>query len=157
MEKRRKKSRNFKWTAGLGTIFVVILFISFMQLGDNSVFFLTPKEAVLKAKTLSNQTIKVGGMVKPNSVEWIPESLSLKFIISNLKGTEIAVAHTGTPPDMFKEGQGVIVEGQIASNGQSMLSKGLMVKHSEEYQKPDAHHSLEPELLKKSIFKDQKY
>ena len=82
--------------------------------------------------------------------------MSLKFIISNLRGTEIAVA-TPAPPDMFKEGQGVIVEGQIASNGQSMLSKGLMVKHSEEYQKPDAHHSLEPELLKKSIFKDQKY
>jgi cytochrome c-type biogenesis protein CcmE len=56
---------------------------------------------------------------------------------------------------MFKQGQGVVVEGKIDPTGLSMSSKSLMVKHSEEYQKPDAHHSQEAELLKKSIFKEQ--
>ena len=72
----------------------------------------------------------------------------IEVYFSNLKDTEIQVAHIGTPPDMFKEGQGVIVERQLNDQGSSMKSKTLMVKHSEEYQKPEDHHSQEPELLK---------
>ena len=129
--------------------------MTFLQLNESSVYFFTPKEAVERAPTVGSQTIRVGGMVKPGSMQWEPMALSLNFVISNLKGIEIAIAHTGTPPDMFKEGQGVIVEGQITPDGSSMKSRNLMVKHSEEYQKPDAHHSNEPELLKKELFKNE--
>lgn len=151
--KSRRKNKNLKWMVGLGVIFLVIIGISLVQLNSNSVYFFTPAEAKERAPTLGGQTVKVGGMVKPGSVVWEPKELSLKFTLSNLKDTEIQVAHIGTPPDMFKEGQGVIVEGQLNDQGSSMKSKTLMVKHSEEYQKPEDHHSQEPELLKKSIFK----
>ena len=59
---------------------------------------------------------------------------------------------------MFKENQGVVVEGKLDNvNASSMTSKKLMVKHSEEYKIPDKHQmSKEKELLEKSIFKDEK-
>ena len=148
------KNRNLKWTIGLGVVFLIIIGLSLNELNSNSVYFFTPKEAKDRAPTIVGQTVKVGGMVKPGSVKWEPKELSLKFTLSNLKDTEIQVAHIGTPPDMFKEGQGVIVEGQLDKEGLTMKSKTLMVKHSEEYQKPEDHYSQEPELLKKSIFKD---
>jgi cytochrome c-type biogenesis protein CcmE len=153
-KKTRRKNRNLKWTIGLGVVFLIIIGLSLNELNSNSVYFFTPKEAKDRAPTIVGQTVKVGGMVKPGSVEWEPKALSLKFTLSNLKDTEIQVAHIGTPPDMFKEGQGVIVEGQLDKEGLTMKSKTLMVKHSEEYQKPEDHYSQEPELLKKSIFKD---
>jgi cytochrome c-type biogenesis protein CcmE len=55
---------------------------------------------------------------------------------------------------MFKENSGVVVEGRIDAAGKKMVSQRLMVKHSEEYKKPDAHHSVDKELLEKSIFKN---
>ena len=113
---------------------------------------------VEKAPEIQDKTIKVGGMVKTGSVNWDPESLKLEFILSNLKGVDIAVTHVGTPPDMFKENQGVVVEGKLADDKASaMTSKKLMVKHSEEYKVPEAHQkSQEKELLEKSIFKGEK-
>ena len=92
-------------------------------------------------------------MVKPESVKWVAEQLSLNFVVTDLEGHEIEIKHKGTPPDMFKEGQGVVVEGRIDHAGKEIISKILMVKHSEEYKKPDDHSTMNKALLEKSLFK----
>ncbi|MCB9228331.1 MAG: cytochrome c maturation protein CcmE [Deltaproteobacteria bacterium] len=150
MKSRQAKN---KWIIGGGIIALVILGLSFLQLGDYTVYFYTPEEAFAQAPDLQARDIRVGGMVVPGSVNWQPEELKLNFTISDLKGTTIAVEHKGTPPDMFKENQGVVVEGRISSDGQSLLAKTLMVKHSEEYKIPDQKHSMDKQLLEKSLFK----
>jgi cytochrome c-type biogenesis protein CcmE len=150
------KSKSTKWMIGIVIIAIAIISIALTQLSSNVVYFFTPDEAQAKAAELSDQNIKVGGMVVPGSVEWKAEALDLAFTISDLKGHEIKIRHKGTPPDMFKEGQGVVVEGTIANDGKSMTSRKLMVKHSEEYKKPGSHSGdLSKELLEKSLFKDQ--
>ena len=149
------KKGSAKWIVGGTVIAVAVVAISLVQLGDNVVYFYTPGEAHAKAAELEGKNIKLGGMVMPGTVKWVPESLSLDFTVSDLKGVEIAVSHKGTPPDMFKEGQGVVVEGLLAADGKSIQSKKLMVKHSEEYKKPGDHHSINKELLEKSMFKEQ--
>ena len=150
------KSKSTKWMIGIVIIAVAIISIALTQLSSNVVYFFTPDEAQAKAAELSDQNIKVGGMVVPGSVEWTAEALDLAFTISDLKGHEIKIRHKGTPPDMFKEGQGVVVEGIITTDGKSMTSRKLMVKHSEEYKKPGSHSGdLSKELLEKSLFKDQ--
>jgi len=152
----RRRSKSTKWLIGIGVIACAIVAIAMTQLSSNVVFFYTPDEAQAKSEDISDQTIKVGGMVVPGSVDWKAEKLDLAFTISDLKGHEIRVQHKGTPPDMFKEGQGVVVEGLITADGKSMMSRKLMVKHSEEYKKPGDHAgSINKELLEKSIFKDQ--
>ena len=85
---------------------------------------------------------------------WKPEDLSLDFVMTDMRDTDIMVHHKGVPPDMFKEGQGVVVEGRIEQDGKRIVSRNLMVKHSEEYKKPDQQHSMNKELLEKSIFKE---
>jgi len=147
------RKSNKKWLIGGLVIAAAILTISFTSLQDNLVYFYTPSEAVANAADLSSQTIKVGGLVKPESVRWEPEQLSLNFIVTDPDGNDIEIKHTGTPPDMFKEGQGVVVEGRIDETGKMMISKSLMVKHSEEYKKPDDHSSMNKALLEESLFK----
>jgi cytochrome c-type biogenesis protein CcmE len=133
-----------------------IVAVAMTQISSNSVYFYTPEEVAAKAGELTGQMIKVGGMIIPGTVDWKPENLALAFTMSDLKGHEIRVSHKGTPPDMFKEGQGVVVEGTIADAGKAMTSRKLMVKHSEEYKKPGDHAgSLNKELIEKSMFKDQ--
>jgi cytochrome c-type biogenesis protein CcmE len=147
------KKGNKKWLIGGTIIAASIITISFASLQENLVYFYTPTEAVAKASDLASQTIKVGGLVKPESVKWIAEQLSLNFVVTDPNGNDIEVKHTGTPPDMFKEGQGVVVEGRIDQAGKVMISKNLMVKHSEEYKKPDDHSTMNKALLEKSMFK----
>ena len=152
----KRRSNSKKWLIGIGIIALAVTAIAMTQLSSNVVYFFTPDEAQAKAAEISTQTIKVGGMVVPGSVDWKAENLDLGFKITDLKGHEIQVKHKGTPPDMFKEGQGVVVEGTISADGHSMTSRKLMVKHSEEYKKPGDHSgNVNKELLEKSIFKDQ--
>lgn len=147
------RKKNLKWLIGGAVIVAAVVAMASLNLGSNLVYFYTPAEAYAKSTELEGKNIKVGGMVKPGSVNWQAEALSLNFTMHDFNGHDITVAHKGTPPDMFKEGQGVVVEGMLAKDGKSMISKSLMVKHSEEYKKPDATHSVNKELLEKSMFK----
>jgi cytochrome c-type biogenesis protein CcmE len=149
-----KKALPFKWIVGGAVILVAGLAVSNLQFGDNVVYFYTPQEAFAKAADIDSKTIKVGGMVKAGTVVWKPEDLALNFVMTDMQGIDIEVSHKGTPPDMFKENSGVVVEGRIEPDGKKMVSQRLMVKHSEEYKKPDAMHSVDKELLEKSIFKN---
>lgn len=149
------KKNATKWIIGGSIIAAAVVSMSFLNLGDNLIYFYTPDEAFAKAADLEGKTIKVGGMVKGGSVQWTPEQLALKFVMTDLKGHEIEVSHTGTPPDMFKENSGVVVEGRIDNAGRSMVSKNLMVKHSEEYKEAGDHTSMDKALLEKSLFKGQ--
>jgi cytochrome c-type biogenesis protein CcmE len=149
-----KKGLPLKWIVGVAVILVAGLAVSNLQFGDNVVYFYTPQEAYAKAADIDSKTIKVGGMVKAGTVVWKPEDLVLNFVMTDMQGTDIEVSHKGTPPDMFKENSGVVVEGRIEADGKKMVSQRLMVKHSEEYKKPDAQHSVDKELLEKSIFKN---
>jgi cytochrome c-type biogenesis protein CcmE len=140
---------------GGGVVAAAIIGASFLAINENSVYFFTPKEAMDKAGTLQNQTIKVGGMVLPGSEVWKPETLDLQFTLTDLKGAEIRVQHKGTPPDMFKEGSGVVVEGRINGPGNEIISRNLMVKHSEEYKKPHDGESINKKLIQESMFKNE--
>ena len=149
-----KKGLPLKWMIGGAVLVVAALAASNLKFSDNVVYFYTPQEAFAKAADININTIKVGGMVKTGTVNWKAEELLLNFVMTDMQGTDIEVSHKGTPPDMFKENAGVVVEGRIEADGKKMVSQRLMVKHSEEYKKPDAQHSVDKELLEKSIFKN---
>ena len=117
-----------KWAVGIIVIASAVLGMTLLTLGDYAVYFYLPHEAKANAAKVQGQDIRVGGMVKTGTVDWKPETLSLSFIVSDLDGSDISVQHSGTPPDMFKEGQGVVVEGRINAEGTEMQSKILMVK-----------------------------
>ncbi len=156
LSSKKKRSKSTKWLVGISLIASAVIAMAMTQISSNTVYFYTPDEAQAQAASLTSQNIKVAGMVIAGSREWDATTLKLAFTITDLKNHEIRVKYNGPPPDMFKEGQGVVIEGKISSDGQTFAAKTLMVKHSEEYKKPTAGGSnMNKELLEKSLFKDQ--
>ena len=137
----------------LGIIAIVIITVA--TLNANTVYFFTPQEAKDQAQSVSGKVIRVGGMVKVGSVHTDYNYQKSQFVLSNLKNTNIDVVYYGLLPDLFKEGQGVVVEGKISQDGASFSANKLMVKHSQEYQLPDSQHpSINTQLLQKSLFEN---
>lgn len=115
-------------------ILLVFGWLLFGGLEKNVVFFLTPKELLAKGSDAVGVPVRLGGQVKPGSVTWDARTLDLRFTVTD--GTrEMAVRSTGAPPQMFRDGMGVIVEGRVGRGGVFEASN-LMVKHSNEYRPP---------------------
>lgn len=143
-----------KWIIGALVIVAVIIALSLLELGDNIVYFYTPQEVFAAELDVRGKNIKIGGMVKVGSVSKDITNMQLQFTMTDFKGHDIVVHHRGTPPDLFKEGQGVVAEGYFDVQKQSMQAHTLMVKHSEEYRVPHDHAVQDKELLIKSILGD---
>ena len=120
-------------------------------LGDNLVYFLTPSELLAKGDAVNDKPVRLGGMVVPGSVKWDAEAIDLRFTMTDAKET-IEVHSKKAPPQMFRENQGVIVEGRRNASG-VFEATSLMVKHSNEYRAPD--HGEKPEEAYKSLIKPQ--
>jgi cytochrome c-type biogenesis protein CcmE len=118
-------------------------------LDDNLVYFLTPTELMAKGDSAANKPVRLGGMVKAGTVKWDAEKLDLRFIMWDNDG-EIAVQSKKAPPQMFRENQGVIVEGRLGSDG-VFQATSLMVKHSNEYKAP--HNAEKPQDAYKTLIK----
>lgn len=117
---------------------------------ENLVYFLTPSELVAKGDKAVDRPVRLGGQVVPGSVEWNAESLNLRFRVTD--GTrEIAVHSKGAPPQMFRPGIGVVVEGKLARNA-VFESHSLMVKHSNEYRAPTPGET-HPERIDKTLIR----
>lgn len=120
--------------AGALVIVATFAWLLFGGLRENVVFFLTPQELLAKGPEGVGVPVRLGGQVKPGSVQWDAQTLDLRFTVTDGQ-KEVPVRSTGAPPQMFRDGMGVIVEGQVGTAGVFQAS-GLMVKHSNEYQPP---------------------
>ena len=144
-----------KWILLVFSVAAAIIAVSFLKLSDQLVYFYTPMEAIAKASDLSDRDIRVGGMVETGSVVWDRDAIALNFALTDLNGHRVIVDFKGTPPDMFKESQGVVAEGKISADGERFIATNLFVKHSEEYKQPDDPNRMDQEQLQKSLFKNQ--
>jgi cytochrome c-type biogenesis protein CcmE len=119
------------------------------NLDKNIVFFLTPQELLAKGVDGYEVPVRLGGQVKPGSVQWDPQTLDLRFAITDGTG-EIAVRSKGAPPQMFHDGMGVVVEGRYERGG-LFQATNLLVKHSNEYHPPKA--GEKPQEMYRSLIK----
>jgi len=95
-------------------------------------YYLTVSEVLAKSSEIQNQTIRVGGNVSPNSVQWDPKDLRLLFKIEDDKSS-LNVDYRGVVPDSFKPGREVVVEGTYKSNGQ-FVATTIMPKCASKYE-----------------------
>ena len=112
----------------------VFAWLLYGGLDKNVVFFLTPQELLAKGTSGYDVPVRLGGQVKPGSVKWNDKTLRLTFEVTDGK-SEIPVQSSGAPPQMFRDGQGVVVEGRFGRD-HVFNSTGLMIKHSNEYRPP---------------------
>ncbi len=135
---RRSTYRRILLAAGSVLIFSGFGYLIWGGIGDNLVYFLTPVELEAKGAEAYDVPVRLGGEVAPGSVQWNAEALDLRFDLTDGEA-RYSVRSTGAPPQMFREGIGVIVEGKLRADG-VFDSSNLMVKHSNEYRPPDEGH-----------------
>lgn len=127
---------------------------------DASVTFFTPAEVYAQPAKFEDKTFRVSGLVLGGTKVWEPETRRLQFRMTDLKGHEFRVNYVGTPPDLFKEGQGVVVEGRLAAKDlktdNTLNATLLMVKHSEVYDTEKDRSQLREVKLMDSIQKGEK-
>lgn len=150
-----------KLTIGGGVVVVAIATMIWQATREGSVVtFYTPEEVYASPQKFEDKTFRVSGLVLPGTRQWDATSRHLRFRMSDLKGHEFTVLYNGIPPDLFKEGQGVIVEGKLASSANlktenTMHANLLMVKHSEVYDTSKDHSELRETKVLDSILKPQ--
>ena len=117
----------------------VIIFFVLKSLEENVVYFFSPTEIYHKPNISFDEKIRIGGLVKENSL--IKSQKSIKFTITDLKN-EIIVTYNGLVPNLFSEGKGVVAEGQLKDRKYFVADK-ILAKHDENYMPPEVSKALE--------------
>jgi cytochrome c-type biogenesis protein CcmE len=112
-------------------------------LEDKIIFFYSPTDIVTKKEVTKAQNIRVGGLVKKGTWKKPTAGLNHNFTITDLRH-EISISYKGIVPDIFREGQGVVVLGKFQADGKFRADE-VLAKHDEKYMPPEV-----AEALKKS-------
>jgi len=107
-------------------------------LNSNIALYVTPSE-VVAGKAPQGQAFRIGGLVKEGSLK--RDGLTVHFVITDLV-KDIPVSYTGILPDLFKEGKGAVIQGNLNPQGEFIASE-VLAKHDENYMPPEAKHALE--------------
>ena len=142
------KQRRVQLIVG-GLIVAALLGAIAYQGVDQTISFYTPTEVLAKPEAVRSKTIRIMALVEPKSTEWDAQAVRLSFKITEDSRTFIPVQFRGVKPDMYREGQGVVVEGKLDPNG-TFQATNLLVKHSEEYK-------VDPAMQKKIADKEAAY
>lgn len=119
--------------AGGLIIAAVLGFLIYQGISNNLVYYITPSELLAKGTAADGESLRLGGQVRPGSVRWNAPSHTLRFVLQDPKAAVWVISH-GLPPEMFRPGIGVVVEGTFATD--IFKATTLMVKHSATYRAP---------------------
>ena len=134
----RKVKLRFLFVSTILLILILTVFLVLKSLEENVVYFQSPSE-IMSLTELTNNKIRVGGMVKKNSISM--NSNEVNFIITDFKN-EINVTYSGAVPNLFEEGKGVVAEGVLKDRNFFSATK-ILAKHDENYMPPEVKAALE--------------
>jgi cytochrome c-type biogenesis protein CcmE len=135
MNRRLSNARAYR-TAWLAAVVVVALGFGIALVkvfNENLVFFYTPTQILSGDVPQGEKTYRLGGMVEVGSVQREADSLKVRFVVSDLNN-KVPVQFNGIVPDLFKEGTGVVADGQW--DGTTFLATEVLAKHDEDYMPP---------------------
>jgi len=118
---------------GLGATLVLSAF------KKNLVFFFTPSQ-ILAGEAPRNHSFRMGGLVEKGSLQRQPDGVTVAFMVTD-NVQHIRVQYRGILPDLFKEGKGVVAQGQLGTDSQ-FIAEEVLAKHDENYMPPDAAYAL---------------
>lgn len=128
------RNRRLMWVFVLGSMLALGLFLILQALNENLQFFENPSDVVAEGFEPRSDVFKIGGLVADGSVE--TQGLTTTFRIDDFErdmAHELYVTYTGALPDLFREGQGVVVSGQLTSPTM-FQAREVLAKHDENYQ-----------------------
>jgi len=104
----------------------------------NLVFFFTPSQVAANEAPVG-RTFRIGGMVQAGSVK--REGVEVRFVVTDT-AKSMPVVYRGQLPDLFREGKGVVAQGQLGADG-VFTAREVLAKHDENYMPPEAAHAVE--------------
>ena len=129
----------------LGVVLIVVFFSSlaiglvmYAMRGNINLFY--PPSEVIAGIAPQGKAIRIGGMVEDKSVQRSADSLQVRFVITDFQAS-VEVIYDGILPDLFGEGQGVVVLGLLGSDGRFTATE-VLAKHDENYMPPEIAESL---------------
>ena len=131
LQKKVKKRASLLATLLLGSILAI--FFILQTLNKNILYFKSPTDIKNDQDIHSKKKIRVGGMVKKNSLE-IKEQ-EIKFVITDFKN-ELMISYSGTVPNLFSEEKGVVAEGKLQDKS-FFIADRILAKHDENYMPPE--------------------
>ena len=134
----RKVKLRFFFILLILSVLALSVFLILKSLEENVVYFKSPSDVRLISE-LDNKKIRIGGMVKKDSIEMSADEVI--FIITDFKN-EIYVTYSGVVPNLFSEGKGVVAEGYLKDRIFFNASK-ILAKHDENYMPPEVKAALE--------------
>ena len=117
---------------------ILSVYLVLKSLEENVVYFLSPTE-IKNLTEINQKRIRIGGMVKDQSI--IIKSDKINFIVTDFKN-EINVSYSGSVPNLFAEGKGVVAEGYLKNRSYFNAVK-ILAKHDENYMPPEVKEALE--------------
>ena len=117
---------------------ILSIFLVLKSLEENVIYFQSPTE-IRNLSEIDNKKIRVGGMVKDHSILINPDKIT--FVITDFKN-EINVSYSGSVPNLFEEGKGVVVEGFLKDRS-FLIADKILAKHDANYMPPEVKKALE--------------
>ena len=134
------KPRHKRAAIAVGLLAVVGVGVALVlnAFNSNLVFFYTPTQIAQK-EAPEGRTFRVGGLVEAGSV--VREGVTVRFKVTDTAKT-VPVKYDGVLPDLFKEGKGVVAQGQLGADG-TFTAREVLAKHDENYMPPEAADALQ--------------
>ena len=126
------------WIAGGVAALGIAAALVLTAFNKNLVFFFTPSQVAANEAPVG-RTFRIGGMVVPGSLK--RDGVQVRFAVTDTART-MQVVYAGQLPDLFKEGKGVVAQGQLGPDG-VFTAREVLAKHDENYMPPEAAHALE--------------
>lgn len=117
---------------------VAIALISY-ALRQNINLFYTPSQ-VVDGQAPKQHTFRIGGLVTKGSVKHLDNNVSIQFTVTDTV-KQVVIQYTGILPDLFREGQGIVAQGQLDQNGRFIATQ-VLAKHDEKYMPPEVQDAL---------------
>ncbi len=117
---------------------IIILLLSLKSLENNIVYFFSPTDVYNNDDSILKSKIRIGGMVKKNSLKAKEDSIS--FVVTDFT-QEIYVTYSGSIPNLFSEEKGVVVEGRLEDK-KYFVADRILAKHDENYMPPEVSQAL---------------
>ena len=127
------RSRRFAIVGGgVGALGIAVALV-LNAFNSNLVFFYSPSQVAAK-EAPAGRTFRLGGLVEQGSVK--RDGVTVRFVVTDLART-VPVRYEGILPDLFKEGKGVVAQGQVGGDG-VFVAREVLAKHDENYMPPEA-------------------
>ena len=138
----KKVKKRVSFLSLLLIFLVIAVFFILKSLTNNILYFKSPTDIQLSQEINSKKKIRIGGMVKKDSIKINNEEI--KFIITDFKN-ELFVSYSGSVPNLFSEGKGVVAEGLLKDKN-FFIADRILAKHDEKYMPPELKN-----LMKKNV------